>query len=285
MNLIDLANRTPVPKPWSEGDNIPWNDPDFSERMLKEHLSQAHDAASRRTEKIEEQVNWIHHKVLLGRPTQILELGCGPGLYTSRLARRGHTCVGIDYSPASIAYAADCAGQESLRCTYWRQDIRQADYGAGFGLVMLIYGELNVFRPADARNILDKANHALASDGLLLLEPHTFETVRKIGEQPSIWYSAEGGLFSDGPHLCLKENSWDPASSTATIRYFIVDASTGKVTRHAQSFQAYTEAQYSSRLTDCGFDDVEFFPSLIGVKDATQNHLMAIVARKRDKTI
>ena len=285
MKLLDLVRRSVTLAPWEEGDNIPWNDPDFSERMLKEHLSQTHDAASRRIEKIEEQVEWIHHKVLLGRLTKILDLACGPGLYTSRLVRRGHTCVGIDYSPASIAYAADYADKEKLDCTYLHQDIRQAEYGAGFGLVMLIYGELNVFRPADAGNILDKANHALANDGLLLLEPHTFEIVQKIGEQSPTWYLAESGLFSDGPHLCLKENFWDPASSTATIRYFIVDASTGEVTRHAQSFQAYTDAQYCSLLTDCGFDDVEFFPSLIGIKDATQNGLMAIVARKRDKTL
>ncbi len=280
MKLLDLVRRSVTPAPWDEGDNIPWNDPDFSKRMLKEHLSQAHDAASRRTEKIEEQVNWIHHKVLLERPTKILELGCGPGLYASRLARRGHTCVGIDYSPASIAYAADCAGQEKLDCTYLHQDIRQAEYGAGFGLVMLIYGELNVFRPTDARNILNKAKRALANDGLLLLEPHTFEAVQEIGEQPPTWYSAESGLFSDGPHLCLEENFWDPVSSTATVRYFIVDASTGEVTRHAQSFQAYTDAHYRSLLTDCGFDEVEIFPSLMGVKDATQNGLMAIGARK-----
>jgi hypothetical protein len=106
----------------------------------------------------------------------------------------------------------------------------------------------------------------------------------RLENSPPIWYSAESGLFSDGPHLCLKENFWDPASSTATIRYFIVDASTGEVTRHAQSFQAYTDAHYHSLLTECGFDEVEFFPSLIGIKDATQNGLMAIVARKRDKT-
>ena len=285
MKLLDLVRRSVTPTPWEEGDNIPWNDPDFSERMLKEHLSQTHDAASRRIEKIEEQVEWIHHKVLLGRSTKILDLGCGPGLYASRLARRGHTCMGIDYSPASIAYASDYADKEKLDCTYLHRDLRQADYGAGFGLVMLIYGELNVFRPADARSILNKANRALASGGLLLLEPHTCAAVRNIGEQLPAWYSAESGLFSDGPHLCLKENFWDPASDTATIRYFIVDVSAGEVTRYAQSLQAYTEAQYRSLLTDCGFDDIEFFPSLIGVKDATQNGLMAIVTRKRDKTL
>ena len=29
-SLVDIVNRTPKPAPWSEGDNIPWNDPEFS---------------------------------------------------------------------------------------------------------------------------------------------------------------------------------------------------------------------------------------------------------------
>ena len=41
----------------------------------------------------------------LERGARVLDLGCGPGLYTTRLAKLGHTCVGIDFSPASIAYA------------------------------------------------------------------------------------------------------------------------------------------------------------------------------------
>ena len=80
MNLPDLVRRTTVPVPWDEGDNIPWHDPDFSRRMLREHLSQAHDAASRRTETIDQHVAWIHQTLLRDRPTRILDLGCGPGL-------------------------------------------------------------------------------------------------------------------------------------------------------------------------------------------------------------
>ena len=56
MNLRDIADRNPQPEPWVEGEKIPWNDPAFSERMLAEHLCQAHDAASRRKEKIEKHV-------------------------------------------------------------------------------------------------------------------------------------------------------------------------------------------------------------------------------------
>ena len=60
MKISDLIARSPIPVPWEEGDNIPWNDPAFSERMLEEHLTQDHDAASRRLEVIEEHVHWIH---------------------------------------------------------------------------------------------------------------------------------------------------------------------------------------------------------------------------------
>ena len=59
VNLRDLQNRSIPPKPWSEGDNIPWSDPAFSERMLKEHLSQEHDLASRTSDKIERHARWI----------------------------------------------------------------------------------------------------------------------------------------------------------------------------------------------------------------------------------
>ena len=111
MNLLDVIHRTSAPEPWAEGDKIPWHDPAFSRRMLREHLSQAHDAASRRAIIIDEHVDWIQREVLLNRSSRVLDLGCGPGLYSSRLAQRGHTCMGIDFGPASIEYARElCSG-------------------------------------------------------------------------------------------------------------------------------------------------------------------------------
>ena len=53
--ILDIVGRTPKPAPWSEGDNIPWDDPEFSERMLAEHLSQEHDLASRKSQTIDHQ--------------------------------------------------------------------------------------------------------------------------------------------------------------------------------------------------------------------------------------
>jgi SAM-dependent methyltransferase len=280
MDLLGILHRNPKPEPWAEGEKIPWNEPGFSRRMLGEHLSQEHDWASRRAVTIQKHVDWIHRKVLFGRPSRILDLGCGPGLYTSRLAMLGHACTGIDFSPASIEYARDYSQKGHLRCSYQLEDLRKADFGSGYDLAMFIYGEFNVFTLQDARRILQKAHQAIQPQGSLLLEFHTFEVVRQMGLQAPSWYSSDSGLFSDRPHLYLQENFWDEGRSVATMRYFIVDTQTSQVTRYASSMQAYTDKQYRELLEECGFQNIAFYSSLTGETDSAQTGLFAILAGK-----
>jgi len=284
MNLNDIVERPRPPEPWAEGDNIPWDDPAFSKRMLQEHLSQEHSLASRRLEVIGQQVGWIHEEILDRRPTKILELTCGPGLYTNRLAKLGHHCVGIDYAPASIRYADESARAEGLSCTYRLEDVRKATYGDGYGLVMMNNGQFNVFRRDDASLILGRVCACLLPGGLVLLEPQKFTTIENIGRSGTSWYSCDdgGGLFSDSPHLCLQESFWDPDAQATTQRFFIVDSETGEVRRHALTTEAYTDEQLRDSLVQAGFMDIRFFPSLLGVdvSDESQSVNLAIVARK-----
>lgn len=260
MKLIDIIQRSIPPKPWEEGEKIPWSDPDFSIRMLQEHLSQNHDAASRRNIKISRHVDWLNE--LAGDITSILDLGCGPGLYTSLLAEKGHTCVGIDYAPASIQYAREFAEDKNLDCIYIEEDIRSADYGNSFGLAMLIYGELNVFRSDDAELILKKTYQALNPGGILVLELHTFDCIKRIGQDGIYWHAVDNGLFADQPYLYLEENYWSEEDQTTTNRYYIIDMETGNVSRYASSYQAYSDQQYRTILEEIGFHSIETYPSM-----------------------
>ena len=262
MNLLDIVNRRRCPAPWSEGDNIPWNEPGFSERMLKEHLSQDHDAASRRSEIIDAHVRWIDQDLLGGKPSRILDLGCGPGLYMRRLAKLGHSCVGIDYGPASLAFARETATREGLDCTFHLGDIREEDYGNGFDLVMQIYGELNVFRPADAGLILGKAYAALKEKGLLLMEVEDYASVRNGGQAGPSWYSSASGLFSTEPHFVLEECLWDEPAQVRIVRMVVIDAKSGAVTLYSLSGQAYTDEDYTRLFEQHGFDQVQFLPTM-----------------------
>ncbi len=261
-----IIKRTHTASSWQK---IPWDDPEFSRRMLREHLTQAHDAASRRTVIIERQVAWIHEHVLGGQAARILDLGCGPGLYTARLAALGHTCTGIDFSPASIEYA-----RQNSACRYLFGDVREVEFGGDYDLVMMIYGELNTFTNKDAQHILDKAYAALRPGGALLLEPHTYDAVVRLGQQPPNWYTTEGGLFSDQPYLCLEE-SWFEVDC-AMNRYYVIDAQTGKTTLYFNTLRAYTEAEYRHLLR--AFSDVTFYPSL--ANESNEEYLCAIVAQK-----
>ena len=280
MNLQDIVNRTNPPEPWVDGEKIPWNEPEFSKRMLAEHLSQAHDAASRRFVIIDQHVAWINRTLLGQEPARILDLGCGPGLYTERLARVGHDCVGIDFSPASIEYARAQAAADNLAIDYRHADIRQAVYGAGFDLIMLINGEFNVFRPTEVKDLLQKSSHALKQGGLLLLEPHTFDGIQRKADVSTRWRTAQQGLFANSPHLWLEERFWDAECRATITRHYIIDASTAEVMRHAETLQAYSEEEYQQLLTSAGLENVQRFASLTGDINAVQEDVFVLVAQK-----
>lgn len=89
--------------------------------------------------------------------------------------------------------------------------------------------------------------------GWLLFEPHPFYIIQQLGEKPASWYSSQGGLFSERPHLVLQENFWNDQLRSTTIRYFVIDADTSQVNRYAQSLQAYQDEEYRALLSECGF--------------------------------
>lgn len=278
--LTDIVHRAAQLTPWTEGDNIPWDDPEFSERMLAEHLSQEHDLASRKSAAIAEHVDWIFSSVLGGRPARVLDLGCGPGLYSRRLAHRGCGCVGIDFSPASIRYASEAAADAGADCRYIHGDLRGEDFGSDFDLVMLTYGQFNVFPKTVAIEILKKAKTALSPGGRLLLELQSAEQIEAGGNAGPTWYSADAGLFSDRPHIVLQENSWDSDVSASTTRFMVIDAATGDVSSFALSNEVYTDSELKMALKQSGFEELERHPSLSGQSVAEETDLPVVVARR-----
>jgi SAM-dependent methyltransferase len=278
--LLDIVSRAATPAPWSEGDNIPWNDPGFSERMLVEHLSQDHEMASRTSAIIDEQVDWIFATVLEKRPSRLLDLGCGPGLYVHRLATHGCECVGLDFSPASIRHAREVAASAELSAHFEHADVRDADFGEGFDLVMMIYGQINVFRRDHAAGILRKAHAALRPGGKLLLEVQSAEEIRSDAAVGPGWYSAPSGLFSERPHLVLREEFWNEETTTSTTRFMVIDASTGGVTQYALSNEAYSDEEFDDLLRSAAFGEMRRYPSLRGDASSESSDLPVIVATR-----
>lgn len=252
-----LAHKPDESAVWDGAYKIPWDDPDFSRRMLNEHLSQDHDLASRKRATIVTQVKWIHDNICKSKTGHLLDIGCGPGLYIEQFVSLGYDCHGIDFSPASIDYATEHYGKKAH---FIKGDIRNTDFGNGYDIALMLYGELNVFSPDDCRLILQKAHAALNPGGQLLLEVHTFEAVKNIGMAPASWYkSGPGlqGLFSDKPHICLIENHW-LESPKISLQFFYILDDDGGLSTFRSTTKAWNDDEYMLLLTEAGFSDIEF---------------------------
>ena len=251
MNLLEFTLSGGKSASNEKGSKIPWNDPDFSRRMLENHLSQEHDWASRRASLIVRHTDWLAGQ-LRQTPSRVLDLGGGPGFYTHALAKQGHHCVGVDFSPASIAYARQQAADSGLEIDYVLGDIRSYANDRAFDCILMTFGEFNVFTRQDAHDVVKNCTAMLADNGFLLLEAHTYEAVRASGEAAPSWQRQTSGLFSDNPHLCLQENSWNETDATALSRYFVIDSISAAVRHYASFMQAYTDAEYGDMLQSVG---------------------------------
>ena len=277
LKFDEFIAQSSSPARWDGVTKLPWGDPAFSERMLREHLSQSHDGASRRIATVERHVRWIHEQALRGATSRILDLGCGPGLYTQRLAALGHACVGMDIAPAAIEYARAQSAHLTQPPRYVLGDMASVQINERFDMVMIIHGELKVFAPHDAEAILRNARSMLDAGGRILLEVHPAGAVEAIGRRPRTWSAAANGLFGDRPYVRMDESRWDETTMRATNLHWIIDAGTGDVRRFGTVTQAYRDAAYDDLLARAGFREVTRAPSLAG-DDADPSYIVRLAS-------
>ena len=275
---------------WDGKYKIPWDERGFSERMLKQHLSQAHDMASRRDELIEIQVQWIQNEILKNRNSRILDVGCGPGFYVSKLTHLGHQCTGIDFSPASIGYAR----RHCEKATFILKDVREADFGKDFDLAMFLFGEINVFSPKECRLLVEKMYSCLKPGGILLLEAHLYDAVKRAGQAPKCWFKngvassndqehwfdkvTNDGLFSENPHIVLIENTWLENEKIALSNFWILED--GKdVAHYVSTNQAYTDHEYMKILENAHFTNAKMQGDF--GKPLTDSSIFQVISAKK----
>ncbi len=98
-----ILSGTQKPKLWQRSKEEFWDDEHISKSMLEMHLDPNLELASRKADTIKQSVEWL--STIIAPKSKILDLGCGPGLYTEKLSSLGYDVIGIDYSKRSIAYA------------------------------------------------------------------------------------------------------------------------------------------------------------------------------------
>jgi SAM-dependent methyltransferase len=283
--LWRIYNRPERPAPWVQGGNLPWDNPAFSERMLREHLDETHGAASRTTAERQRQLAWLTGRLPLKPDDQVLDVTCGPGLYAVALAEQGCQVTGVDFSPASIRYARELAERRGVagRCTFIEQDVRQMDFtGAGFDAALFIYGQLAVFERDEAQRLLAAVARALRPGGRLCLE--LLNPAHTDRSNSNWWFTDERGLWGDGPFLHLGERFWLVEEEIALERFYTIHLETGRLDEVILCDQAYPPDVMGQMLLEAGFESCELFPAWddLALSDAAE-WLVYLATRAVDK--
>jgi len=279
--LWRIYRRPDRPIPWTEGGNLPWDDPSFSERMLREHLDESHSAASRRKVDRAMQIDWFWEKLNLTPASQVLDVTCGPGLYSVALASRGARVSGIDFGPAAISYARDLAKQNGVadRCKFIEQDVRQFDFPEeSYDAALFIYGQLAVFTIAEVQQLLERIARALRPDGRLVVELLDQHSIDK--SDSNWWFTDDKGLWGDGPFLHLGERFWHEDEAISVERFYTLHLDSGLLDQITLCDQSYSPTTMVEMMKAAGFRSVDVYPSWGGLPLDNAEKLVVYLATR-----
>lgn len=265
--LWRLYRRPERPIPWAFGGNLPWNDPAFSERMLREHLDESHGAASRQEPERRLVVEWLWSRLALTPGARVLDVTCGPGLYAVALAERGCQMTGVDFGPASIAYARLLAEERNVteHCDFVEVDVRQMAFDDGqFDDALFLYGQLSVFTVDEAGALLTKIAGNLRPGGRLVVELLTPDRLDK--KDGSWWFTDDKGLWGDAPFLHLGERFWLEEEQIIVERFYTLDLESGAMDEVILCDQSYSASEMVELMRSAGFSTVEVLPAWDGLE-------------------
>ena len=278
LNLAALRDLQQPPAPFTPGEPLFWDDPHISAQMLAFHLDPEVDAASRNPETIDHSVSWIATRLGLQPGDAVLDLGCGPGLYASRLAGRGLCVTGVDYSRRSIAYASNYAREHGLDITYRYQNYLELADENQYEAALLIYGDFCPLSPGQRALLLQNVHRALKPGGHFVLDVSTRECRKRHGSRNG-WRALESGFWNPGPHLLL-EDAFDYPGQSIWLDQAVVIEENGKISVYRNWFQDYTPETITAELQAGGFAFESLWGDLTGKLYTDDSEWIGLVTRK-----
>lgn len=214
--LEQLFSFVQRPTLWQRSSEPFWDDEHISKQMLEAHLNPDWEAASRRHSDIDRSVKWLGTIIPAGG--KVLDLGCGPGLYTKRLSDIGYEVTGLDFSKRSIAYAKE----HDFQSKYIYQNYLDMDYSETFDTITLIYCDYAALTFSERQTLLTKVYRALKPGGQFIFDVFTEKTLQGKRDNTSWSVYNSGGFWNAAPHVCLDatyyfENNTVEANQTIVL--------------------------------------------------------------------
>jgi 2-polyprenyl-3-methyl-5-hydroxy-6-metoxy-1,4-benzoquinol methylase len=220
MNLTEIIKAIGNPTPYDKGTDVMWTDRHIAQFLLEAHLNPEIGVASRTAKDIDLTVDLIDKMFHPG--AEILDLGCGPGLYTERLAKKGHHVTGVDFSKNSIDYAIEQRTKSRSDIEYINDNYLDLDFEGRFDLIMMIFCDFGALVPDERISLMKMIHKALKPDGVFFFDAIDESTIERLSFNSS-WEIVECGFWKPTPYICLSQSFHFKEDKATLDQHLVID--------------------------------------------------------------
>ncbi len=267
LDIAMLSACTSRAQLYERSDHYIWTDDHVGRQMLKFHLDPDLDSASLKHSTIDHQAEWIASQIGGARPVELLDIGCGPGLYCERFHRLGFRVTGLDFNRHSLQYASDRARQQHLPIRYVHKNYVHLDYQDQFDVITLINKDFGALLPDERDMVLTAVHRSLKSGGRFVFDTLSLKYYSRLNEISRFRVSNAGGFWSPSPHILLEQVLLYPERHAELERQIVI-APDGDVRMFHNWLTYYTGSEVERMLRSVGLEVVERNPFL---SDETYN--------------
>lgn len=253
-----------------------WVDDHRSEQMLKYHLNKEIDVSSNREEYIEESVGFMLKRFGLDMKKSIIDFGCGPGLYTNRLAKYTRV-TGIDFSENSINYAVNTARENNLEVEYLLGDYLEADLDKKYDLITMIMFDFCALTRDQRKKLLSKFRSILKEGGSIFFDVLSGNSYHKKDEAAFYEHRQLGGFWSALDYYAFVNTFKYEDEMVVLDKYTIIEES--KTYEVYNWLKHYTLEDIKKELEEAGLTVEDTYSDMTGREYTEDSDTIAVIAK------
>lgn len=206
---------------------------------------------------------------------RLLDMGCGTGSLTVRLAQRGFDVIGQDASSDMLTFAAAKSSEVCWIC----QKMEETELGDRVDAVISTLDSVNHLPDKTAvESCFSKVAENLKSGGAFVFDVNTVYKHREVLAENTFVYDIDGVY-------CVWQNTFCPEDNGVDIELdLFFEEEDGSYIRGGESFReiAFTEEELREMLDRAGFEVVNVWEYLTFDKPSPKSEKLMVAARLRE---
>lgn len=262
---------------FQDSSNSYWDDEYISSNLLKQHLIQNSDNASRNQSFQRDSIIFIDALLKKHKAHNLIDFGCGPGFYTEALAKLNYQVTGIDFSKRSIDFAIKNALHNNLNIHYRYENYLSIEDASCYDFASLIYCDYGSLSEENRLKLLKNIHRSLKPNGLFILDVFTVNHYLDFKEFQNYSFK-EQSFWYESKHLELSNHQSFPNFITLQQNIIIAEKSEKIINRW---YQHFTLEMLQNELKQANFEVEAIYQDIKGTPYNKDANTLCLLLRKK----